>query len=208
VGVIENARYRGVADVRFDLYVPYLQRPEDPVKHIMVRTTGDPVSLARQIRAEALALEPTAVVEKMTGMDTIVGQAIAPWRFSATTFGILSVLALVLALMGVYGIVSQAVVERTREIAVRLALGAPARDIASVVVREGMLTTTGGIALGLAASLATTSLLGSLLFGVEPLDPPTLVGMALLLMLAALLAMFLPARRALRVDPLSALRYE
>jgi putative ABC transport system permease protein len=174
----------------------------------MVRTTGDPVSLARQIRAEALALEPTAVVEKMTGMDTIVGQAIAPWRFSATTFGILSVLALVLALMGVYGIVSQAVVERTREIAVRLALGAPARDIASVVVREGMLTTTGGIALGLAASLATTSLLGSLLFGVEPLDPPTLVGMALLLMLAALLAMFLPARRALRVDPLSALRYE
>jgi putative ABC transport system permease protein len=208
VGVVENARYRGVADVRFDLYVPYLQRPQDAVKHIMVRTTGDPLSLATQIRAEAVALEPAVVVEKVTSMETIVGRAIAPWRFSATTFGMLSAIALALALMGVYSIVSQAVVERTREIAVRLALGAPARDIARVVVGEGMLTTAGGIVVGLTASLATTSFLGSLLFGVEPLDPPTLVAMALLMMLTALLAMFLPARHALRVDPLSALRYE
>ena len=208
VGVVENARYRGLTDVRFDLYVPYLQRPEDPVKHLMVRTSTDPLSLAPAIRAEALRLEPTALVEGVRTVDEMVGRAIAPWRFSASTLAILSALALILAIVGVYGIVSQAVVERMREIAVRIALGALPRDIVGLVLREGLLMTAAGIALGLAVAVTTGSVLSSLLFGVRPVDAVTLIAITALFSVVAALAMLLPVRRALRVDPLVALRYE
>jgi putative ABC transport system permease protein len=207
-GIVENARYRGITDVRFDLYVPYLQRPEDPVKHLMVRTSSDPLRIASGIRAEALRLEPTALVEGVRTVEEMVGRAIAPWRFSASTLAFLSVLALILAIVGVYGIVSQSVAERIREIAVRIALGALPRDIVTLVLREGLLMIMAGIVLGLLVAIATSSLLTSLLFGVQPADPVTLLGMALLFMVVAVFAMMLPVRRALRIDPVISLRYE
>jgi predicted permease len=208
VGVVADARYRGIADVRFDLYVPYLQNPNDPVKHLMVRTTTDPLVLARAIRAEALRLEPGALAEAATTMEAVVGKAIAPWRFSASTIGFLSALAIIIAILGVYGIVKQSSVERTKEIAVRVALGASSRSIVTLVLREALLVVMAGIAMGLLAAGIASSVMTSLLFDVQALDPITFFAMAVLFSIVALAATYLPARRAARVDPLVALRYE
>jgi putative ABC transport system permease protein len=208
VGVVDDARYRGITDIRFDLYVPYLQRPSEPVKHFMVRTSHDPLTLARIIRAEARRLEPAALVEGATTMDAIVGNAIAPWRFSASTIGFLSVLAIIIATLGVYGIVRQSSLERTREIAVRVTLGASSRSIAGLVLREALFVVLAGITVGLLAAGAASSVLASLLFNVQPFDPITFSAVAMLFGLVALMATYLPARRAALVDPLVALRYE
>jgi putative ABC transport system permease protein len=208
VGVVEDVRYRGLTDVRFDLYVPYLQRPEDPVKHLMVRTSADMSTMSRTLRAEAIRLDPTALVEGARAMDDVVSDAIAPWRFSATTIAILSALALGLAIMGVYGVVRQAVIERVREIAVRVALGALPHDIVRLVLNEGLLLTATGIVLGLALAIGVGRAISSLLFGVQPLDPVTLIIALGLFVVVAIVAMLLPAVRAVRVDPLVALRYE
>ena len=134
-------------------------------------------------------------------MDQLVGQAIAPWRFSASTLGILSGFALLLSIVAVYGLVSQFIVERKREIAIRSALGALPRDVVQLVVREGALLTTLGVAVGLAVAAAVTRVLESLLFGVRPLDPGTLIGTAALFMTVALAAMISPVKRALRIEP-------
>jgi len=208
VGVVQDARYRGLNDVRYDLYVPFLQQPADLVKHLMVRTSGDPGSVAAAIRAEARRLEPTAMVDRVRTMDEIVGQAVAPWRFSSSTLGILSVLALGLAMLGVYGIVSQSVIERTREIAVRVALGAVPRDVIRLVLREGMVMTVIGVLAGLTAAIVVGRVMGALLFGVGPIDPVTFGAMAALLTMVSVAATLIPARRALRIDPASALRQE
>jgi putative ABC transport system permease protein len=208
VGVVEDARYRGLTDVRFDLYVPYLQRPEDPVKHLMVRTSTDPLSLAPMIRAEAIRLEPTALVEGVRTVDTMVGRAIAPWRFSASTLALVSAVAFLLATIGVYTIVRQTILERVREIAVRIAIGALPRDIVHLVLGEGLWVVGIGTALGALVSVTSSHLLAGLLFGVAPVDPLVLGGTASIFILVAVLAMILPARRAARVDPLVALKYE
>jgi putative ABC transport system permease protein len=199
VGVAENVRYRGLTDIRFDLYVPYLQNPNDDVKHVMVRTTLDPLSLAPAVRAEAKRLEPMALVESVTTMDALVGQAMAPWRFSAVTLGLLSVLALALVLLGVYGTVSQSVIERAPEIGIRVALGAQPRDILRLVLGEGLRTILGGIVLGLACAIGASRFLAGLLFGVRPADPITLAAMAMLFVVASVLAMLIPTRHVLRV---------
>jgi putative ABC transport system permease protein len=208
VGVVEDVRYRGLTDLRFDLYVPYLQRPDALVKHLLVRTTGDPLSLVDSIRAEARRLEPTALIERISTMDHIVGQAMAPWRFSASTLGLLSILALTLASLGVCAIVSQSVVERTREIGVRIAVGALPRGIAWLVLREGVRMTGTGIIIGLAAGVGVARVVGSLLYEVRPVDPLTLVGVASLFVIVSAGATLLPVWRATRVDPVLALRQQ
>lgn len=208
VGVVEDVRYRGLTDVRFDLYVPYQQRPDVLVKHLMVRTSTDSLRLVEPIRAEARRLESRALVERIATMDQIVGQAMAPWRFSALTLGILSGFALLLSVIAVYGLVSQFVVERKREIAIRSSLGALPRDVVQLVVREGALLTTLGVAVGLAVAAAVTRVLESLLFGVRPLDPGTLIGTVALFMTVALAAMISPVKRALRIEPAVTLKQE
>ena len=208
VGVVEDARYRGLSDPRFDLYVPYLQHSALLVKHLMVRTTQDPLALVNAIRADARALEPAALVENVTTMDRIVGQAMAPWRFSATTLGLLGILALVLASLGVYAIVNQSVVERTREIGVRVAVGARPQQIATLVMRDGLRLTAAGIAVGLVAVVFASRILTSLLYDVEPRDPMTLIGMALLFALVSTAAMLVPMWRATRVDAIIALKQD
>jgi putative ABC transport system permease protein len=208
VGVVENVRYRGLADIRFDLYVPHLQNPTDAVKHVMVRTSIDPLVLAPAIRAEARRLEPTALVESVTTMEQIVGRAVAPWRFSASALGLLSALAVAMASVGVYGIVSQSVVERMREIAIRIALGAQPRDILRLIIGEGMLMTAVGSVSGLAFGIGASRFLAGLLFGVRAADPITLALIAMLLVVVSVFAMLVPARRALRVEPGFALRQE
>jgi putative ABC transport system permease protein len=208
VGVVDNVRYRGLTDLRFDLYVPYLQASSNAVKHVMVRTSVDPLALGPAIRAEARRLDPTALFEAVTTMDDMVGRAVAPWRFGASALGILSALAIGLAALGVYGIVSQSTVDRMREIAIRTALGAGSGDILRLVVADGVVFTTLGIGVGLALGVSASRVLSGLLFGVRAADPMTLAVIPMLFLGVALIGMLLPVRRALRVDPAVALRLE
>jgi predicted permease len=208
VGVVANARYRGLTDVRFDLYVPYLQAPAEAVKHVMVRASADPLALAPLIRSEARRLDPTVLIEGVRTMEQIVGRAVAPWRFSAWALGILSALALVLAALGVYGTMSESVIERMREIAIRIALGAHAGDILRLVFVESLLLTAAGVATGVAAAAVLSRVVAGLLFGIRATDPLTLAATATIFVLVSVFAVALPARRALRVDPALALRQE
>ena len=206
IGVVEDARYRGLSDARFDLYVPYEQHSALLVKHLMVRTNGNPLTLADAIRREARALQSDALVENIATMEQIVGRAMAPWRFSASTLALLGVLALALAALGVYAIVNQSVVERTREIGVRVAVGALPHQIAGLVLREGLRLTVMGIAIGLVAAVMTTRVLTSLLYELQPYDPLTLASMAALFLAVSIGASLVPTFRATRLDSVVALR--
>jgi len=206
VGVVEDARYRGINDLRFDLYLPEAQIPGMRVKHLMVRSTVDPASLTGAIRAEARRLEATALVENAAVMSTLVDQATAPWRFSAWTLGLLGLLALTLASFGVFATLSQSVVERTREIGIRVAVGALPRQVAGLVFREGVALTIAGIALGSTVATLAGGFLGRLLFEVPAIDAVTLAGVAALFGLVGAIAVYVPAWRASRLDPTVALR--
>ena len=206
VGVAQDARYRGINDLRYDLYLPEPQIPGMRVKHLMVRATNDPASLTGSIRAEARRLEPTVLVENAAAMSTLVAGATATWRFSAWTLALLGLIALALASFGVFATLSQSVVERTREIGIRVAVGALPRHVSGIVFREGIALTMAGIVLGSAvAALAGRSLEG-LLFEVPTVDLATLAGMAILLSLVSAVAVYVPAWRAARLDPTVALR--
>jgi predicted permease len=206
VGVVEDARYRGLADPRFDLFAPWLQNTDVRVKHVMVRTSGDPLALAGPIRVEIRRLEPAVIVENVRTMDRIVERATSPWRFSASTLALLSVVALALASRGLCATGSQTVIERTREIGVRVTVGALPRHIARLVLREGLSLTFVGIVIGLVAATAVGRALTGLLFGVSAIDPLTLVSTAALFLVVSVAATLLPAWRAARVDPVAALR--
>ena len=208
VGVVEDAHYRGLTDLRFDLYTPYRQPRALRVKHLMVRTSANPQALVAAIRAEARRLEPASLVEGATTMEAVVGGAVAPWRFGAVALATLSGFALLLAALGIYGTISQSVVERRREIAVRMAVGGVARDIVRLVFREGMAMTIAGVLAGLLAAAAVGRGVAGLLFGVEPLDAATMGGMAALFVIVSGVALALPAWRATSVDPASALKQE
>jgi putative ABC transport system permease protein len=208
VGVARNARYRGLTDPRFDLYLPHLQIPGVLVKHVMVRASGDPFALATPIRAEAHRLESSALVERVVAMEDIVAQATAPWRFSTWTLGLLSLLAMALASLGLYAVVSQTVVERTREIGVRVAIGALPREIVQLVLRDSVVLTLAGIGIGLIVALGVGRILTSLLFDVQLIDPSTLASVAALFIAVSTVAIIVPAWRGAHVDPVVALRHE
>jgi predicted permease len=206
VGVVQDARYRGINDLRYDLYLPQAQIPGMRVKHLMVRTTVDAASLTGPIRAEAQRLEATVLVENATVMSSFVERATAPWRFSAWTLGLLGLIALTLASFGVFATLSQSVVERTREIGIRVAVGALPRQVSALVFREGLTLTVVGIALGSTVATFAGNYLGRLLFEVPAIDATTLVGMAVLFSLVSAVAVYVPAWRAARLDPTVALR--
>jgi predicted permease len=206
VGVVEDARYRGINDPRFDLYLPDAQIPGMRVKHLMVRTTVDAASLTGSIRAQARRLDSTALVENAAVMSSLVERATAPWRFSAWTLALLGLIALTLASFGVFATLSQSVVERTREIGIRVAVGALPHQVAGLVFREGVALTLAGIAVGLAVAMLAGGLLRRLLFEVPAIDVATLGGVATLLGVVSALAVYVPAWRAARLDPTIALR--
>jgi len=207
VGVAADVRYRELQNVRFDLYVPLAQGMA-AVNHFAVRTDTDPAAFLTTVRREVAALDPTQAVTRVATMEQLVATNLARPRFSAVLLNWLSGLALLLAAIGIYGVLAYSVARRTGEFGIRLALGAQAGDILKLVIGQGMRLVTAGLVLGLAASFALTRLIAKLLFGVSATDPLTFAGIALLLTVIALFACWLPARRATRVDPITALRCE
>jgi putative ABC transport system permease protein len=209
VGVVRDARYRGLNDVRLDFYESSDQAgPELVAHHVMVRTSGNPLAVAAAVQAQARMLDPQAVVGGITTMETIVGRALAPWRFATWMFVLFALLAFVLATGGLFSLVALNVAMRSREFAVRMALGAQARDISRRVVVEAGRPALLGIALGVLVAAVGTRWLASLLFEVRPLDPSTFVAVIAVVLAATVGASLLPARRASRLDPMTVLREE
>jgi putative ABC transport system permease protein len=213
VGVVGNVKHRGldIADGP-ELYIPAFQPlfadGTVPALYVTVRTKNDPLQAATAMRSEVAAIDRDQPISSLMTMDQRISDSIAPRRFNMFILGLFAALALVLAAIGIYGIMAFSVVQRTHEIGVRMALGASAGDVLRLVLRNGFKLALIGIVVGLLAAFAATRVLSTLLYGVSATDPAIFLIDALLLAVAALLACYIPARRATKVDPLIALRYE
>jgi predicted permease len=208
VGIVGNIKTDG-----FDqpdqphLYIAILQSPGYAMA-VYLRTTPNPESLAQPLREQVQAVDPNLPVFGVQGLEEVVSSSLANRRFAVQMIGLFGSVALLLAGIGIYGVMSYAVTQRTHEIGIRLALGAQARDVLRLVVRQGLTLAVIGVLIGLASAFALTRLISSLLYGVSATDPLTFAIIAVLLTGVALLACYIPARRATKVDPLVALRYE
>ncbi|HEU4628479.1 MAG TPA: ABC transporter permease [Gemmatimonadaceae bacterium] len=207
IGVVGDVRYNGVADTaRTVVYVPLRQDYGGGSAAVSVRATGDPAILTAAVRRELAALDPSIAMARVETLDATLAGTMAPQRFNALLLGGFAVLAVLLAAVGLYGLLSYGVTQRARELSVRVALGATRGEVIRLVLGRSLRLLVIGTALGLAGSLALTRVLASLLFGVQPTDPLTFGAVTLLLLAVALLASYLPARRAARADPARALR--
>jgi predicted permease len=207
VGVVEDARYREIETPRFDLYVPFYQAPLQ-VQDLVVRTAGDPLLLAGPVRDEIRRLDARQVVDGVRTMDMVVSRAMRPWQFNMVVSAALAAVALTLTALGLFGTVAYAVRQRTREIGLRIALGARTGHILDLVMRRVVVLTAVGSSIGLVLALGVARLFDSLVFGVAPRDPATLVAVTVMMSCVAIAASFLAARRWSRVDPMVALRAE
>ena len=207
VGVVADVRGHAVADAPAPaLFLPHAQHPDVFLPSLIVRTALPPESVAPALRARLAAYDPQLLVQRIRPMDEVVHGALSRPRFNLVLIGTFALLGLALAAVGIYGVVAFLVAQRTREIGIRIALGARGADVLRLVVGEGMAPIAAGIVAGLAASVMLTRVLRTLLFGVTPLDPLSLAAAPAVLAAVALLACYLPARRATRVDPMVALR--
>jgi putative ABC transport system permease protein len=207
VGVVGDARYRGLSISSLDYYVPYTQSPLIPV-HVVLRTEGDPLALAPALEREVWALDRNLPVAEVTTMDARVASVLAEPRLLASLSGLFSVVAALLAAIGLYGVVSTSVLRRTREIGLRMALGASRARVLRLVAQEGLLPAAAGAGLGLLAAWWLRQILASRLTGPAAADPGVFAAVVLLLLAAACLAVWVPARRAMKLDPSLALREE
>jgi putative ABC transport system permease protein len=209
VGVVGDVRHLGLdRSATAELYVPYAQRPSRAREmNVVARTTGDPASLATAMRGEVQAIDRNLPVNFET-MGEVFSKSVANRRFNMLLLAVFAALALALACVGLYGLLSYTVTQNTREIGIRMALGAQGRDVLKLVIVQGMVLTLAGIGFGIAGAFWLTRLMSSLLYGVAATDPMTFAEVALLLLFVALSACYIPARRATKVDPMVALRYE
>jgi putative ABC transport system permease protein len=175
---------------------------------IVVRTTIEPRSLAATARETVRAFDPNLPVSNVVSMEQVIADALWQPRFNLQLIGLFAGVALMLAAVGLYGVMSYSVAQRTHEVGLRMALGAQRRDVMKLVLRQGMKLTLMGVAVGLFASAAVTRLMTQLLFDVSASDPMTFVAIALILVVVAVVACLLPALRATKIDPMVALRYE
>ncbi len=208
VGITADVKHFGLTqDARVSMFFPDRQRPSRQM-FIVARAAADPLSLGSALRGAVAAMDKNLAVSNISAMEEITSQSIGQERFTLLLLGLFSALALLLAVAGIYGVMSYAVAQRTHEIGVRVAVGAQTRDVLKLVVTQGMALVLAGVGIGLASALALTRLIRGLLFGVSATDPVSYVGVAALLALVALVACYVPARRASKVDPLVALRCE
>jgi predicted permease len=209
VGVVKAGKYRSLSEPpRAFVYFPYQQGVWDLNLGVVLRTEGDPSTAVAALRRAVKASDSRVELWGTLTMEEYVAAAFLAHRIATTLLIALGVVALALAVMGIYGVMAYAVSQRTHEIGVRMALGAQAQDVQGLVLRQGLGLAALGLGLGFAGALGLTHLLAGFLYGVNPLDPMVFAGVALLLVGSSLAACYLPARRASRVDPLVALRYE
>jgi putative ABC transport system permease protein len=208
IGVVRHVRNRTLeARSRVEVYWPQSQRPSGAMT-LAVSTSGNPLNLVPTIQREVSAIDPDLPIYKVSSMTEVMGDSLQRRRLALILLAAFAGLALLLAAVGIYGVTSYGVAQRQKEIGLRMALGADRGDVLGMLIRGGMGTIAIGLGLGLAMALFLTRLMSGLLFSVRPWDPVALSGAAALLMLAALLAIFIPARRATKVNPMVALRYE
>jgi predicted permease len=212
VGVVNDTKQRGLdRPAPPTVFIPIGQATEGMKDlaqgvNFVIRTTGNSLALSAAVRDEMSQIDPSATVMGLRSMEQLVGRAVAPQRFNMSLLGLFAALGLVLAAVGIYGVMAYGVSQRTHEIGLRMALGAQTRDVMKMVVRQGMSLAIIGVTIGLIASYALTRMMKTLLFGVSATDPLTFALVPLLLAAIALLACYLPARKATKVDPMIALR--
>jgi putative ABC transport system permease protein len=208
VGVVQDVRDLGLeTPPEPEIYQPF-EQDTLPYMNLVVRAVGDPRSVASAVRNEVRALDKDLPVGVPEPMETTVASSIAPRKFNMIILGVFAGLAMLLAIVGIYGVMSYAVSQRTQEIGLRMALGAQRRDVLKLIMGGGMKLALIGVVIGLAVALWLTRLMTTLLFGVTPADGVTFATVTLVLILVALLACYIPARRATKIDPLKALRYQ
>jgi ABC-type antimicrobial peptide transport system permease subunit len=208
VGVVSDVRNRNLSsELRPGYFMPMSQIPFNQMA-VIVRTKNDPHSLITAVQNEVHSMDPEVPVFNVKTMDEHIAATVAAPRFNTTLLVIFAAVALVLTIVGLYGVMSYSVAQRTNEIGIRMALGARVTDVLGLVFKQGLTLVLIGEAFGLAGAFALTRLIRGMLFGVAPNDFMTFAAVALMLAVVALLATLIPARRAARVDPLVALRYE
>jgi putative ABC transport system permease protein len=206
VGIVGDIRHQSLASQPFAaMYFPTLETGRS---NVVIRTQGDPLSIVSSVRKEVNALDPDQPIAAVKPMTQWLATSVATPRYRTTLLALFAALAMVLAATGIYGVMSYSVAQRTHEIGVRMALGARQVDVLKLVVRQGMVLTLIGVVVGLGGAVALTRVMSTLLFGVTEKDPITFGVVAALLIAVAFIACFVPARRATKVDPLVALRYE
>jgi predicted permease len=204
IGVVGNVHQFGLdAQPTDDLYLAGGWTPE-----IVIRASTEPTALAAAVTTEIHRADPNLPITRVLTMDNLLSETVSPRKFSAVLLIVFAVVALLLAAVGIYGVMSRLVAARTNELGIRMALGAAPLGILRLILARGAKLAAAGVVLGLAGAFAVTRFLSSLLFGVTAFDPLTFVAVSALLVLVALLACYIPARRATRVDPIVALRYE
>jgi ABC-type antimicrobial peptide transport system permease subunit len=219
VGVVGHVNQWGLAtddqqSLRSGLYIPCLQMPDDFVamaptgSAVILRAADSSSGLVDSIRRVSAQMSNQQVIFGAQAMDSLISDSLASQRFSMTLLGVFAVLALVLAGVGIYGVISYVVGQRAHEIGIRMALGARPQDILRLILGRGGKLAGLGVALGLAAAVGLTRFIASLLYGIGATDPLTFAGVSLLLTVVALTACYVPARRAAKIDPMVALRYE
>jgi putative ABC transport system permease protein len=209
IGVVADVkRYGPEAEARPEIYYPILQNADVGDISMVVRAAGAPLKLAHAVRRQIWEIDANLPVMDVMSMEQRLAESVAPRRFQMLLFGAFAIVALVIAMVGIYGVISYAVSQRTHEIGIRMALGAQASDVLRMVVWRGMRLALIGVALGVAAALAMTRVMKNLLFNVSATDPATFALIAFLLVGVALIASYIPARRATKVDPLQALRHD
>src|SRR5579872_2879494 len=208
VGVVGDTKLYGLANPsRLEVYVSSLQYPDSGMR-LVVKSRTDPAALISAIRSAVASIDKDQPIFAISTMNQLVSDSVATRRITLVLLGLFSALALILAAIGIYGVISYSVAQRTHEIGIRMALGAQHKDVLRMILRQGVKIAVAGVAIGVIVSLGLTQLMSSLLFSVSAADPLTFAGVAILLVLVAMLACYIPARRALRVDPMVALRYE
>jgi putative ABC transport system permease protein len=209
IGVVKDVRQFGLAaEPKLQIYLPYDQARFFEPRALIVRTEVEPLSLAATVRRTVWEIDKDQPVSDISSMEEVVSESVGRQRFSMLLLGVFAGLALLLAAVGIYGVMSYSVAQRTREIGIRMALGAQRRDVLKMTVGQGLRLVSIGVVTGLAAAFILTRVMSSLLFGVSATDPATFLTISLVLMSVAVLASYVPAVRATKVDPMFALRYQ